>query len=163
MSTIQNLYHGTTCQISIFKPFSHFGNKDVALDAIARKIVDYDKNKAFLVNISLHAPDEQMLEIEDWGVPNSQGLASALKWSSEGQEKERFQEILNDISKDREEEKKLWNEMGFKKISKILRDRNISILKYKKRSLINTGSAADRRTIEQQPARYRVHCETDFL
>jgi len=130
MSTVEKLFHGTSRDIVKFKPFSHFGNKDVALDAIARKVVDDGQKKAILISVNLHVSEEQLLELEDWGTPNSQGLASALKWASKGQEREQLQEILNGISSEKEDNNPLWNENGFEKLTEILKAQNIAILKY---------------------------------
>ena len=74
------MFHGSLdSTITTFKPFSHFGTKLAALQAISKKIDANYKDPAILYEIEFDESKINLLQAEDWGSPGIIGTARGVR------------------------------------------------------------------------------------
>lgn len=74
------VYHGSFSKIAHFWAFTHFGSKEVALQALSNKL-RYGSNQEptqLLYKVELMIPEGSKLILDDWGFPSSRMLARYL-------------------------------------------------------------------------------------
>lgn len=87
-------YHGSLINdIEKFNPFSHFGSKLGATEAVFRRLHLGEKGFPVLYKVTINIPDHKTIEIPDWASPRPRDLAKALASHFSDDREKRFQNI----------------------------------------------------------------------
>ena len=133
-------FHGTlTSGIEKFKPFTHFGSRDAALECVERHIEDGEAGEKILHKAEIFFEPESVLVLKDWGTPKSIGIAvkirSQFQFKTDVKSKELFrifEGVRLDLDKIINQEDS--DDIGFKMLSEEFKKLGIKVIKYK-----NTG------------------------
>jgi hypothetical protein len=92
-------YHGSlNDEIESFNPFSHFGSKLAATEAVFRRLHLGEEGIPTLYKTTIHIPTDKTIEMPDWVSPRPRNLAEALASHFSGDRAEQFQSIADNIS-----------------------------------------------------------------
>lgn len=92
-------YHGSLCNdIKKFYPFSHFGSKLAATEAVFRRLHLGEKGSPTLYKTIIDIPADKTIEMPDWASPRPRNLAEALASHFSDERAEQFQSIASNIS-----------------------------------------------------------------
>jgi len=93
------LYHASLHSgLKNFNPFSHFGSKFAATEAVFRRLHLGEKGSPSLYKVTINIPHDNSIEIPDWASPRPRNIALELASHFADDRSDQFNSIAESIS-----------------------------------------------------------------